>query len=424
MHLSFTAATFVPIKNVDREQNLRFVRELYETSPYNRHATNVIHPTLEDIVPHGGNILSSRESPESIYRYFTWLCQQILVEQGGPAFSAFKRKLQGGPFAIQVLPSDQKDAQYPAEAINADEGTYDGNAQVITSLLEQSNTSADELEQYLEFFHGDLGTLERIEGLKKMRSIERSAQNRLDFLLYIPGLFHMKMAAADAYARIHVAPMENRGEKLGVNEYLNYLRPKATAEFTSKSGPSFRSMHDAIHHVVWTDILQCFAREVKTQYDCDTLETFAKSRHGTWEKIIELSKQVVLKYLPNRQLHHWNHQPDRERDFVFENLAIRNRDGLLYLGFSRAISYGDVGRIIQLFPYLIATFAAVGKHKYATYMTKFLTDMNRRYPPTLRDAILSNWLFNQKGTADGFRPFDWLQELNNLYTKVSSDLRT
>ncbi|KAJ3730829.1 hypothetical protein C8R42DRAFT_545138, partial [Lentinula raphanica] len=274
------------------------------------------------------------------------------------------------------------------------------------------------LEQYLEFFHGDLGTLERIEGLKKMRSIEGSAQNRLDFLLYIPGLFHMKMAAADAYARIHVAPMENRGEKLGVNEYLNYLRPKATAEFTSKNGPSFRSMHDAIHHVVWTDILQCFVREVKTQYDCDTLETFAKSKHGTWEKLVELSKQIVFKYLPNRQLHHRNHQPDRERDFVFENLAIRNRDGLLYLGFSRAISYGDVGRIIQLFPYLIATFAAVGKHKYATYMTKFLTDINRRYPPALRDAILSNWLFNQKGTADGFRPFDWLQELNNLYTKT------
>ncbi|KAJ3729828.1 hypothetical protein C8R42DRAFT_559968, partial [Lentinula raphanica] len=29
-----------------------------------------------------------------------------------------------------------------------------------------------------------------------------------------------------------------------------------------------------------------------------------------------------------------------------------------------------------------------------------------------------NWLFNKKGTPDGFRPFDWLQELNNLYTKA------
>ncbi|KAJ3721039.1 hypothetical protein C8R42DRAFT_581798 [Lentinula raphanica] len=369
------------------------------------------------MIPRVNEIQSSQESPKSVYRYLIWLCQQILVEQGGSAFAMFKDRL-GEPVPVQVLPFNQKDSQYPAEAVNADEGTYDGNAQVITSLLDQSDTSADELEQYLEFFHGDLGTLERIEGLRKMRIIEESAKDRLDFLLFIPGLFHMKMAAADAYARIHVTPVANRGEKLGVNEYLNYLRPRATAEFTSKSGPSFRSMHDAIHHVVWTDILQCFAREVKIQFGFDTLEAFAKSSHATWENIVKLSEQVVSKYLPDHQFQQRTNKPDSERDYVFENLAIRNRDGLIYLAFSRAISFGDVGRIIQLFPYLIAIFSAVGKHKYATYMTRFLTDIDRRYPPTLRNAILNNWLFNSKGTPDGFRPFDWLQELNNLYTKV------
>ncbi|KIK59956.1 hypothetical protein GYMLUDRAFT_112090, partial [Collybiopsis luxurians FD-317 M1] len=34
------------------------------------------------------------------------------------------------------------------------------------------------------------------------------------------------------------------------------------------------------------------------------------------------------------------------------------------------------------------------------------------------EAVLQNWLFNSKGTPNGFWPFDWLQELNNLYTKV------
>ncbi|KAJ3768643.1 hypothetical protein FB446DRAFT_650151 [Lentinula raphanica] len=374
---------------------------------------------LKDVLPQRDDIASPHESPKSIYGYLIWLCQQVLVEQGGPAFAPFRDKL-GEPFTIQPLPSDHKDTQYPAEAVNADEGTYDGNAQVITSLLDQTSTSADELERYVEFFHGDLGTLERIEGLRKMRWIEGSAQNRLDFLLFIPGLFHMKMAAADAYARIHVTPVANRGEKLGVNEYLNHLRPKATAEFTSKSGPSFRSMHDAIHHVVWTDILQCFAREVKTQYQFDTLKSFAMSEKCTWGTIVQLSELVVSKYIPDHDFPLRTLKPDSERDLVFENLAIRNRDGLIYLGFSRAINYGDVGRIIQLFPYLIATFAAVGKHKYASHMTRFLTDLKRRYPPALRNAILSNWLFNKKGTPDGFRPFDWLQELNNLYTKVGT----
>ena len=96
-------------------------------------------------------------------------------------------------------------------------------------------------------FHGDLGTLERIEGLKRMQQIEHSTKNRLNFLVFVPGLFHMKMAAADAYACIHVQPVANHSEKLGVNEYLNYLHPKATAEFTSKKGPSFLEFGGPIH---------------------------------------------------------------------------------------------------------------------------------------------------------------------------------
>jgi hypothetical protein len=35
-----------------------------------------------------------------------------------------------------------------------------------------------------------------------------------------------------------------------------------------------------------------------------------------------------------------------------------------------------------------------------------------------RDVLLHNWLCNPTGTADGWRGWDWLQERNNLYTKV------
>ncbi|KAJ3968597.1 hypothetical protein EV361DRAFT_1003093 [Lentinula raphanica] len=186
-HISFTAATFVPFKNIDRDQNLRFMRELYQTSPHNPHAAAVTRPVVEDIFPQGDAILAPDVSPASLYSYYTWLCQQVLVEHGGVEFACFRKNL-GEPASIQVLPSTQKDIQYPAEAINADEGTYDGNAEVIVSLLKQSNTSDDELEQYVELFHGDLGTLERIEGLKRMRTIEQSAKNRLttaDPIIYL-----------------------------------------------------------------------------------------------------------------------------------------------------------------------------------------------------------------------------------------------
>ena len=36
-----------------------------------------------------------------------------------------------------------------------------------------------------------------------------------------------------------------------------------------------------------------------------------------------------------------------------------------------------------------------------------------------RCAILQNWLCNPTGKNDGWCGWDWLQELNKLYTKVS-----
>jgi hypothetical protein len=36
-----------------------------------------------------------------------------------------------------------------------------------------------------------------------------------------------------------------------------------------------------------------------------------------------------------------------------------------------------------------------------------------------RNLILKNWLCNPTGKVDGWRGWDWLQERNNLYAKVS-----
>ncbi|KAJ3811117.1 hypothetical protein F5876DRAFT_40330 [Lentinula aff. lateritia] len=346
-----------------------------------------------------------------MYRYFQWLVQEILVKHGG--FDEFSDHLRE-PFGIQVLPSDKKDVQYPGMSIDADEGTYDGNAEVIENLLDQAAVATEDLKSYVELFHRDLATKERIEGLKRMWTIERTARNRLSFLQFVPGLFHMKMAVADAYARVHVAPVANC--TVGVNKYLNYLRPKATAEFTSKKGPSFHSMHDTIHHVTWTDILASGAIEAQRLFKFDSLAAFEGSK-PKWTQLVELSEAIINNHLPG--VGFVKKRRSERRDLVFENMCLRNQHGLLYLGFSRAMNFGDVGCILQLFRLLIPTFTAVGKHKYAAHMTKFLMELDVVYPQELREAILRNWLFNSKGTPDGFRAFDWLQELNNLYTKVS-----
>lgn len=204
---------------------------------------------------------------------------------------------------------------------------------------------------------------------------------------------------------------------MGVYEYLQKLRSKSTGEFTSKNGPSFRSMHDVIHHVAWIDFLDIWRVEVLAKYKFATLDEWAKSE-PTWEDIVILSDEIFEKHLPQDDFGDKQEESAAKRDMVFKNMCLCNQHGLLYLEFCRSMNHGDVRCILQLLVYLILIFAATGKHKYATHMTKFLSDLFHVYPPYLRDAILRNWLFNIKGTKDGFCAFDWLQELTNLYVKV------
>jgi hypothetical protein len=113
------------------------------------------------------------------------------------------------------------------------------------------------------------------------------------------------------------------------------------------------------------------------------------------------------------------HQGQQQRDCQFENILLMHQCFLLYEEMSHAMNYGDIGRIETLFPPWMALFKATGKHKYARHMGKFLQDVHWVYPEPLRHAVRYNILVNPTGKEGAFRAPDWIQEYNNLKTKVS-----
>jgi hypothetical protein len=151
--------------------------------------------------------------------------------------------------------------QFLASAINADESLYDGNWEVFKSLLEQTVTPDEWLEDEIILIHGDLATKERIDGLHKMHTIEKSAKNCLGFAIVMPGLFHLKMATTDAFWRIHVQPAEARDDQNRFYKYIHYLHPNKTIKFLGT--PGFCCLHNTIHHTTWLDVLDCCRIEVK-----------------------------------------------------------------------------------------------------------------------------------------------------------------
>jgi len=81
------------------------------------------------------------------------------------------------------------------------------------------------LIQYVVLFFGDLAAFERVMGVMKRRSIEHTPWRRFQFVIFVMGFFHLKMAAADAIWRIFLEPKTAREDPNSLMAYLALHHP-------------------------------------------------------------------------------------------------------------------------------------------------------------------------------------------------------
>jgi len=84
--------------------------------------------------------------------------------------------------------------------------------------------------------HGDLLTKERLDSIQASRKIEDTLKRRFQHLIFLPGLFHYKMACADAFWRTWVQPKEGCSDINSLFEHVGVLRPDDTGKFGSSRG--------------------------------------------------------------------------------------------------------------------------------------------------------------------------------------------
>src|SRR6266478_5081112 len=106
------------------------------------------------------------------------------------------------------------------------------------------------------------------------RSEERTPWWRLQFVVYVMGLFHLKMACADAIWQIFINPKEGREDENSLSKHVGQIRPKETGKIDTN--PGFRRMHEVIQHVGIVSRLDCWVNEARKQ-GFETLESFAAS---------------------------------------------------------------------------------------------------------------------------------------------------
>ncbi|KAJ7169358.1 hypothetical protein C8R43DRAFT_1121232 [Mycena crocata] len=419
-----TSGGLIYLEHGVKEDDLKCSEELWRNNPLNSEFDHnnappgrTIHD-LEDLHPETDHAtgLTRRE------RFNAWKFLLDLITYGPHFFHQFRNNL-GKPEMIEQIPVI-KMRWAPAKSMDIKQSTVAGNIQVIPELLEQGGVG-DPLQKnssiwensvlsiiaYVILFHGDLGTGERIMSLLQRRSIEHSPWQRYQYVIYVIGLFHLKMACADAIYRIFIEPKEGREDVNSLMRFVALHRPKETLKIASD--PGFRRMHEVIMHTGAALRLDAWRVEALRRNPAwKSLDDFAAST-PTLSFLVEMSQYLASHYVAGAEdlnIYELRSKPGAARDQQHENVLQIHQYFFLYEEMSFSMNYGDIGRVETLFPPWIYIFKAVGKHKYAAHMVKFMTDVHFVYPPPLRHAIRYNMLPNPKGEEGKCRGVDWVVE--------------
>ncbi|KAK7682119.1 hypothetical protein QCA50_014705 [Cerrena zonata] len=416
--IHLTAGMLVPLQHDVTLEDLNCSQELWERLQNNSSATIDMHKlrSIHTETAHPSGLLRRQ-------RFNAWMILNTLVHHGPEWFRRYQCDL-GEPEAIEQIPIS-KSRHIPVRTMDINPSTISGNADVFGDMFKQAGIGdpTEEGQEHVTavgntviLVHGDLGTGEHIESLKRARSLERTPLRRLQMVVYVPGLFHLKMACADALWRIFIEPKQSHEDPNSLFSHIGKLRPKETLKFAS--GPGFRRMHKAIQHIGIVSRLDIWREKVGHLPDkFPSLEAFAESK-PSWAVLTALANDLARDQVTGSNLHKLRQHPRGERDLEHENMLLRQRFFLLYEEITYAMNVGDIGRVEACFMPWVYIFRGCGKHKYAAFMMRYLHNVHFIYPPGLKRAVRMNILCNPTGQPKKCRAHDWVQEHHNLFTKT------
>ncbi|KAG1754911.1 uncharacterized protein EDB91DRAFT_1043064 [Suillus paluster] len=275
--ISMTSATVIPLYGIDESNGevLRCSAKLWASDPRNPLPSSfpVMNEIRSFLLLHKKdtyNWQTNPTQPSPREEAFAWHVHAILV-QYGRSFKHFVDKL-GEPETVQKIPV-HKTNQIPCRSMNIKQSTTDGNVEVLVNLFRQggigdkSENDFDaehdvDMSEHVILVHGDLLTKEQVDSVQSSRKIEHTPKNRLQYVIFLPGLFHYKMACADTLWHTYIQPKEGCEDENSLYQHIGILRPDETGKMVSK--PGFRRVHDVVHHDFWASMLNCWRLEAES----------------------------------------------------------------------------------------------------------------------------------------------------------------
>ncbi|KAG8723611.1 hypothetical protein FRC09_002576 [Ceratobasidium sp. 395] len=416
--VSMTTAAFFPLRPGTNKEDLRVCKELWARSEFNPYRS------LPPVVYSHDRLMSlllkpsvAPEDEKSLESLFAWHVRNILLNENLETISTdlkelFRKESLGLPAQRSWTPHS-KTTQKMMRTMDISVSTIHGNAAAIERILQTGGAIRELLEEFILLIHADLGGGEKLLSLQESRAIEADAWDRLQFLIFLPGWFHIRMAMADAMHRLWMYVERSRTGHATHPHSLFHLCTLLCPREIIKMGnkPGFRRTHSLIEHLSLATIADAWRLVVQSKYGVNLQEW-----RPTWEEVVTTSRQVVSEYVAGLS-YRPTHLSGDGGDMVQDQIRLFNQNALLYLSITRAARYGDIRRVQDLLPMWIYIWRQTGKHKYAHHLTRFVINLDGGWPTKLSRVVQQNWLANPTGKIDGFRGVDWIIERDNYFQK-------
>lgn len=195
------------------------------------------------------------------------------------------------------------------------------------------------------------------------------------------GLFHTKMACAEAIWRTFLKDQKARSDRTGFHSDFKILHPHDSSGLSSMF--KFRPVHNAIKHVGTCRRLDCM-RVVAKEDHYSSLQEFADSQ-PSWSRVVALARKAVKHFVPAfLELQELDEKDPKERDQQLENSMGFHIYSTLYKEMSYAMDHGDIGQVEMCLIAWVLLFEAAGKKKYSQHTIKLVHNLNHVFPVRMR----------------------------------------
>lgn len=316
---------------------------------------------------------------------------RILVNQAPEHFGRFKSDVEKHHPPTSESITLHKTDIYPLPAMNIDESSTAGNADVMEAIMKE--VKYDKSAEYVQVVFGDQLSVAQKRSVANTRAGHDSLFESQLRDVAAPGFFHYQSASSGAVLITHWGDPSGWVDDPSSLHFHNTLLNRKPITLTSP--PPYRTSRDLIFVSLYARIFYC----LKLVSSYTTLKEYAAT--VTFDQLCTHTAQIINNFteskvvidlrqkreetgrIPESESPHKNRR-FYDGDMVFENAVLFMRDALILREFTDAIKAGDSGRLIVVLKTYALLLRGAGRTKYAHEILHLVHNLKYVWPKGLR----------------------------------------